>query len=503
VTEVRSRDLIAALDEASLSRFHLRAVVVSGMGFFTDAYDLFVIGIASALITHEWGLSSGRLALLNSTMLAAAFLGAFVFGRLADMVGRKRVYWMVAAIMIVGALGSALSPSYWVLIAFRFLLGFGVGGDYPVSAVLMSEYANRKDRGKLVGMVFSTQALGLIVGPLIALALLGAGVSDNVAWRVLLGLGAIPAAAVIYLRSRMPESPRYQMQVQGKGEQAASQISEYTGGRVNGNAASASGHQLGLRAFLTDRRYLILLAGTAGTWFLLDYAYYGNTISTPQILSLISPHASTMTKIAIQLAIFVVAAVPGYVLAIACLDRIGHRRLQLVGFAVMALCFAVIALVPGMTTMVAPFLLVYGVSYFFTEFGPNMTTFVIPSEVYPVSMRATGHGISAGIGKFGAFIGVFLFPVLQTSLGLRGTLLLTAGVSVLGFALTRVLPETSGVSLEELAKPSVIGLHDVAEPTGIRQEGVPTGTLHIVTPSLGVADQVPEPLRVADEAAAS
>jgi MFS transporter, PHS family, inorganic phosphate transporter len=121
---------------------------------------------------------------------------------------------MVAAIMIVGALGSALSPSYWVLVAFRILLGFGVGGDYPVSAVLMSEYANRKDRGKLVGMVFATQALGLIVGPLIALTLLGAGVSDNVAWRILLGLGAVPAAAVIYLRSRMPESPRYQIQVQ-------------------------------------------------------------------------------------------------------------------------------------------------------------------------------------------------------------------------------------------------------------------------------------------------
>ena len=95
------------------------------------------------------------------------------------------------------------------------------------------------------------------------------------------------------------------------------------------------------------------------------------------------------------------------------MDRIGHRRLQLIGFAMMALCFAVIALVPGMTTVVVPFLLVYGVSYFFTEFGPNMTTFVIPSEVYPVCMRATGHGISAGVGKLGAFIGVFLFPVLQ------------------------------------------------------------------------------------------
>jgi MFS transporter, PHS family, inorganic phosphate transporter len=460
VTEIRAKDLITALDEASLSRFHLRAVLASGMGFFTDAYDLFVIGIASALITKDWDLGSGRLAVLNSTMLFAAFIGAFVFGRFADVIGRKRVYWMVAAIMIAGALGSALAPSYWVLIAFRFLLGFGVGGDYPVSAVMVSEYANRKDRGKLVGMVFGTQAVGLIVGPLIALALLGSGASNDTAWRVLLALGAVPAAAVIYLRCRMPESPRYRVQVQGRAEQAASRMSGFTAGQVtgngvagqvSGNGAKALRHEMGLRAFLTSRRWLITLAGTAGCWFLLDYAYYGNTISTPQILSLISPTASTMTKIALQLAIFVVAAVPGYILAIARLDRIGHRRLQLAGFAMMAACFAVIALVPGMTTTVVPFLLVYGVSYFFTEFGPNMTTFVMPSELYPVSMRATGHGISAGIGKLGAFIGVFLFPVLNSHLGLRGTLLLTAGVSVAGLALTLVLPEPAGRSLDEIA----------------------------------------------------
>src|SRR5580700_5120877 len=227
LTEIRAKDLIIALDEASLSRFQLRAVLASGIGFFTDAYDLFVIGIASALITKDWNLSPGKLALLNSTMLFAAFIGAFVFGRFADVTGRKRVYWIVAAIMIAGALGSALSPSYWVLIAFRFVLGFGVGGDYPVSAVLMSEYANRRDRGKLVGMVFSTQALGLVVGPLIALALLGGGVSDDAVWRILLGLGAVPAAAVVYLRRKMPESPRYQAQVQGRHGTAVTGLSEF------------------------------------------------------------------------------------------------------------------------------------------------------------------------------------------------------------------------------------------------------------------------------------
>jgi MFS transporter, PHS family, inorganic phosphate transporter len=140
-----------------------------------------------------------------------------------------------------------------------------------------------------------------------------------------------------------------------EGGAAASQIAAFTDGQVNGDGSGGPRHELGLRAFLTNRRWLILLAGTAGTWFLLDYAYYGNTISTPQILSLISPTASTMTKIALQLAVFVPAAVPGYLLAIARLDKIGHRRLQLLGFAVMGLCFLIIAAVPGMTTMVVPF----------------------------------------------------------------------------------------------------------------------------------------------------
>jgi MFS family permease len=233
---------------------------------------------------------------------------------------------------------------------------------------------------------------------------------------------------------------------------------------------------LGLRAFLTNRRYLVMLAGTAGTWFLLDYAYYGNTISTPQILSLISPGASVMHRIALQLAIFAVAAVPGYILAILCMDRIGHRRLQLTGFAMMAACFLVIAAVPGLTTAVAPFLLVYGVSYFFTEFGPNMTTFVLPSELYPAHMRATGHGISAGVGKLGAFIGVFLFPVLQSSFGLRGTLLLTAGVSVAGLVLTLVLPEPARRSLDDIAAgtaDAVAAVAGTADPQPATVTGQP------------------------------
>jgi MFS family permease len=165
----------------------------------------------------------------------------------------------------------------------------------------------------------------------------------------------------------------------------------------------------------------------------------------------VSPHASVTGEIALQLAIFVVAALPGYLLAIAKLDKIGHRRLQWTGFVMMAVCFAVIGVVPGVSTAVVPFMLAYGVSYFFAEFGPNTTTFVLPSELFPVSMRATSHGISAGVAKFGAFLGVFLFPVIESGLGLRGTLTLTAGLSLIGALLTLVLPEPAGRSLEEIS----------------------------------------------------
>jgi MFS transporter, PHS family, inorganic phosphate transporter len=422
-----SPSLITSLNETKLSRFHLRAVLVSGMGFFTDAYDLFIIGIASTLIKEQWHLGSSELGLLNSMTLLASFLGALVFGRIADVLGRKRVYWVVAAIMIVGALGSAFAPDFGVLVAARFVLGVGVGGDYPVSAVLMSEWANRKERGKLVSMVFATQAIGMIIGPLVALALLGAGTSHELAWRIMLGLGAVPAAAVMYLRGKMPESPRYQL------------------------AQAVRAPRPRPREFFANRRNLVMLIGTAGTWFIFDYAYYGNTISTPQILKLVSPHASLTAAIALELAIFVVAALPGYLLAIAKVDKIGHRKLQWVGFLMMAACFAVIGLVPGVSAAVLPFVMAYGVSYFFAEFGPNTTTFILPSELFPVSMRATSHGISAGVAKFGAFLGVFLFPVIESRFGLRGTLTLTAGFAVFGALLTLVLPEPAGRSLEEIS----------------------------------------------------
>jgi len=440
------------LNEAPTSRFHHRTVVISGMGFFTDAYDLFVIGTVAAILTTQWKLSTIEVSWVTGGAILGAFIGAFVFGRIADVVGRKAVYFTVAVIMVLGAIASALAPGFLFLVVARFVLGLGIGGDYPVSAVLMSEYSNRKDRGRLVGLVFSMQAVGLVVGPLVGLILLSSGMSSSLTWRIMLGLGAVPAAAVLYLRAKMPESPRFQARVNGNAQKAAAELHEFAAGSIDASdATEVSGPLMGLREFLTNRRMLVLLLGTAGSWFLFDYAYYGNTLSLPSILKEVSPHASLETNLLLTLALFVAFAVPGYLLAVWKMDRIGHRRLQFIGFAVMAACFLLLGAVPVLTTAVAPFIGIFGLSYLFTEFGPNTTTFVLPSEVFPVNMRTTGHGIAAGVGKLGAFVGVFIVPQLKAHVGLRGLLFVAGGAAVLGFLLTRVLPEPSGRSLEEVS----------------------------------------------------
>jgi MFS transporter, PHS family, inorganic phosphate transporter len=439
------------LNEAPTSKFHRRTVIISGVGFFTDAYDLFVIGTVATLVATQWKLSTLQTSWVTGAAILGAFIGAFAFGRLADVLGRKKVYVTVAVIMILGAIASAFAPSFFFLVAARLVLGFGIGGDYPVSAVYMSEYSNRQDRGRLVGLVFSMQALGLIVGPLIALLLLSSGVSDGLVWRILLGLGAIPAAAVVYLRSRMPESPRYLAQVEGQSARAAHDLQQFSDGVIAKPAGIAARvDRMQLRDFVTDRRMLKLIIGTAGAWFLFDYAYYGNTLSLPAILKNVDPTATLETKLLWSLGMFIVFAVPGYLLAVAKMDRIGHRRLQFIGFSIMAACFLILALVPALTQYVAPFLLIFGLSYFFVQFGPNMTTFVLPSEVFPVSMRTTGHGVAAGIGKLGAFVGVFLVPVLQDHIGLRGLLAVAGVAAVLGFAVTTLLPEPAGRTLEDV-----------------------------------------------------
>jgi len=447
-----------SLDDAKINRFQLKIMFVSGMGFFTDAYDLFVIGIVVALLKTEWNLSTGQVSWLNSATLLASAVGAIVFGRIADILGRKRIYGYEVLILAIGALASAFAPNYTFLLICRIILGIGIGGDYPVSATIMSEYSGKQTRGRMVGLVFAMQGAGLIVGPLVASILLGSGISNDYTWRILLALGAIPGLAVFYLRRQIHATPRFAA-AGGAHEEAAAAIGAATGSApaprsaVESKARNPQSVLGGFMILARSRRMLLWLIGTAGCWALLDFCYYGNTISTPEILKLLNPHASLLHNTLVQLGIFVVFAVPGYVVAILLLDKTGRRSIQILGFGMMALTFLLIGIIPSVTTVALQFVLLYGISYFFTEFGPNTTTFIYPAEIFPVEVRTTGHGISAGAGKMGAFAGAFLFPdMLASSLGVRGAEIVAGVVAAVGMLLTiALLPEPKGKTLEELS----------------------------------------------------
>jgi MFS family permease len=478
-----SATAFAALDDSRITRFQCKIMFVSGMGFFTDAYDLFVIGIVVVLIKPEWGLSTGQVSLVNSVTLAASAVGAIVFGRIADILGRKRIYGYEVLILALGALASALAPNFWWLLVFRAILGIGIGGDYPVSATIMSEYSGKKSRGRMVGLVFAMQGAGLLVGPLLASVLLASGLSSNITWRVLLAAGAIPGLAVFYLRRQIHETPRFAA-AGGATEEAEAAIAAATrSAPAAGTAAAVSGTPAqpgtaagravpdprppsgesaarnpqgaleGYRTLVRYPRMLAWLIGAAGAWALLDFCYYGNTISTPEILALLNPGASLLHNTLVQLAIFTAFAVPGYITAILLLDKTGRKRIQILGFGVMALMFVLIGAIPAVTAYALPFILLYGISYYFTQFGPNTTTFVYPAEIFPVDVRTTAHGVAAGVGKLGAFGGAFLFPdMLASSLGIRGAEIVAGVVAAAGLLLTLfLLPEPKGRSLEDLA----------------------------------------------------
>src|SRR5579862_1128096 len=197
------------MDNAKISAHHWKIMFISGMGFFTDAYDLFIIGVVMTLLKDTWHVGKLEESLVESTALLASALGALLFGRVADMLGRKRIYGYEVLVLAAGALACAFAPNILWLIGLRFVLGIGIGGDYPVSATIMSEYSGKAHRGLLVTLVFTMQAAGLMVGPLLAAALLSTNLSHDLIWRILIGFGAVPALTVYWQRRKLKETPRF------------------------------------------------------------------------------------------------------------------------------------------------------------------------------------------------------------------------------------------------------------------------------------------------------
>ncbi len=432
------RSVLRHLDEAEENAFHLKVMFTSGMGFFTDAYDLWIIGVALLFIVPQFHPSALWIGILTSASLFGAFVGPLIFGPMADMFGRKYVYGVEMLVLAIGSIASALAPTFAFLVVMRIVMGLGIGGDYPTSATIMSEYSNAKNRGKLVSMVFAMQGAGIIAGIVLAFGLIGMHIGSGIIWRIMLGAGAIPAIAVIYFRRTILETPRYSL---AKGDMETTRKAVKHASGVDISIDGRYRDERGSYAML--RQYLPLLAGTSLTWMLMDMSYYGTGIFTPTLVTLFG-FSGALASVRASALIFALGAVPGYIFAVALMDREGRRLMQASGFFIIGILFLLLFAMGGaLSAFEGAFLPIYALTFFFTNFGPNTTTFVYPVEIFPTKIRATSHGISASVGKLGAAISTLFFPTMLGMLGRYNIMAFLALLAMAGGILTLVLlPET-------------------------------------------------------------
>ncbi|CAK7340013.1 unnamed protein product [Dovyalis caffra] len=514
-----SRAVFSALDNAKTQLYHFKAIVIAGMGFFTDAYDLFCITAVTKLLGRLYYYDPAKDApgklptninnAITGVALCGTLAGQLFFGWLGDKLGRKKVYGITLVTMVGCALasgfsfGSTATSVVGSLCFFRFWLGFGIGGDYPLSAVIMSEYANQKTRGAFVAAVFAMQGVGIlfagavstIVSKSFAAAfpappfskgnVLSTQPQADFAWRIVLMFGAVPAALTYYWRMKMPETARYTALVEGNHKKAANDMAkvleqDITIDEATSKAPVSPNSSYGLFSQEFLRTHGTQLLGTASTWFLLDIAFYSLNLTQKDVYpaaGLINK-ASSMNALeemyhlskAMSL-IALVAIVPGYWFSVFLVDRIGRFIIQLGGFLLMSVFMAILGFkygyLRGEKEFCGPgskkdfcgghpimFTVLYGLTFFFANFGPNSTTFIVPAELFPARFRSTCHGISAASGKAGAIIGAFVVQYYTQngdSNGIKKAIIGLSVVNLIGFFFTFLVPETKGKSLEELS----------------------------------------------------
>ncbi|KAG6591200.1 putative inorganic phosphate transporter 1-9, partial [Cucurbita argyrosperma subsp. sororia] len=489
--------VLSALDTAKTQLYHFKAIVIAGMGLFTDAYDLFSITPVMTLVGRVYYQDKHYEipAAVKSAMLAVALLGTatgqVVFGILGDRVGRRRVYGLALALMVLSSIGCGFSictTRSCVLVSlgfFRFLLGLGIGGDYPLSATIMSEFANKKTRGAFIAAVFSMQGFGILASSTVTMIVCSifdrasnyppsnhTPMGADIAWRLILLLGALPAAMTYYWRMMMPETARYTALVERNVAQAAKDMEKVLDVSLADitEDSPVSPPPPNFPFFSNEflRRHGRDLLSCAAAWFLVDVVFYSSNLFQSRIYTQFLPpklsrnvYRDAFNEAKLQAIVAVCSTIPGYWVSVYFIDRLGRVKIQIMGFLFMGIGYFAIAIPYNRywdSDHKFGFMVIYCLTFFFSNFGPNTTTFILPAELFPARFRSTCHGISGAAGKIGAIIGAvgFLWASHDRSdngIGMQASLIILGGASLVGVAVTYLFTrETTGRSLEENEK---------------------------------------------------
>jgi len=421
----------AAGDAPSLTPLQRRVWFLSGLGVLLDGFDLFIIGVALPLITMQFALSDFDKGMVGAAAVLGAVVGAAVMGHLADHFGRRLLFMIDLLLFVVFAVLSGFAWDLWSLLAFRFLLGFAVGADYPIASSYLAEFMPSSVRGRWMVGAFSFQAIGILLGATLGVVILLSGADQELAWRLMLAAGAIPALIIVFLRRSIPESPEW--------EHATKTEEQTPGIRV---------------LFAPELRRRTILAVVP--WFLMDIMLYGVGIFTPTILAMLSVGGGddimakdvATTAGTAALDVFLVI---GFIIAILLVERVGRMSLQIAGFLGTTVGLLLLATGSLGTQSNAVILIGFAVFNLMVNTGPNSTTFLVAAEVFPTHLRATGAGLAASAAKLGAVVGIVMLPVMLGSIGLAATMYIIAGASALGMIVTTFFRfETAGRDLREI-----------------------------------------------------
>jgi MFS family permease len=452
------------LDDTPFTKTQRKVWILSAMGVLLDGFDFFIIGVALPLIAHDFHMNAATKGLVAVAAVAGAFFGALVFGQVADNIGRKGMFLVDIILFVVFSAASAVAWNPASLIAFRFILGIGIGADYPIGVSYIAECVPTRLRGRLLVGAFAFQALGSLLGVLVGLAILKLDPTLN-AWRVMLAFGVLPAVVVVLMRGGLPESVRWHL-ARGnyeKASRAASALLEFPV-TLNEKNSPKVDHRLSFSS-LFKKRYLRRTIFASVPWFLQDISTYGIGIFTPTILAAMSLGGGS-NFIAKDMgatdgaAVIDLLLVVGFMLAIVLVRKVSRVALQIVGFLGMALGLLMAAassLYPahsgGQIGMIFGGFMVFNA---LMNMGPNSTTYLLSGETFPTSIRATGAGFAASMAKLGAVLGTFFFPILKAEIGIPKLLILLAAACALAAAVTYGFRVDTRASLDEQQAESLI-----------------------------------------------
>jgi len=358
-----------------------RLLGIAGLGWLFDAMDVGILSFIIAALHVEWKLTPQEMSWIGSVNSIGMAVGAFVFGLLADRVGRKYVFMITLLFFSIGSGLSALTTTLWAFLVLRFFVGMGLGGELPVASTLVSETVAPERRGRVVVLLESFWAFGWLAAALISYFIIPA-----YGWQVALLITAIPAIYALYLRIALPDSPKYEKLSQERKPTVVENVKN-----------------------VWSRKYARPTAMLWIVWFCVVFSYYGMFLWLPSVMVM---KGLSMIQSFEYVLIMTLAQLPGYFSAAWLIEKAGRKMVltvYLLGTAVSAYFF-------GSAESLA-LLLASGMFLSFFNLGAWGALYAYTPEQYPTSIRGTGAGMAAGFGRIGGILG----PLLVGYLVARGT----------------------------------------------------------------------------------